>query len=281
MNKRILVTGDSICDHNYYRGRRSTADSPEPRGFRHKTAAGGALLLKELIEQVTGNLPGWKTEFGLNDNFETLPATHHAFCLWEPQVMNPDEKDAGKQIQVWRAVEPPLGYGHPELFAQPDETAKQRPEAILGHDDPTAASPEIIVVDDAGLGFRNLAAKKHWPFSKVNKKLKWVVLKLTGSVGEGDLWKEIVKHCHEKLVVIVPADQLRQHDIRISRGLSWEATAEDLAAELLDNPALQPLLAARYSRGRWTKHCDCGTAGAANVWRCSKGTANRFWARWR
>ena len=102
----------------------------------------------------------------------------------------------------------------------------------------------LVPLDDAGLGCRNLASKEHLPFSKTGKDLKWVVLKLAGSVGEGDLWKGIVKQCPEKLVVIVPADQLRQRDVRISRGLSWEATAEDLASELQDNPVLQPLLSA-------------------------------------
>ena len=47
--KTILVTGDPICDHNYYKGKRQTADSDEKRGFRYYRTGGGALLLKDLI----------------------------------------------------------------------------------------------------------------------------------------------------------------------------------------------------------------------------------------
>jgi hypothetical protein len=107
--KIIHVTGDPICDHNYYQGLRPTADSPEQRGLRFFHSGGGALLTKDIIAAATKDLDGWKIEFGLNPDFKELPPAFHAFCLWEPQPYNVEEKDTKKGFDVWRAIEPPAG----------------------------------------------------------------------------------------------------------------------------------------------------------------------------
>jgi hypothetical protein len=112
-SRLIRVSGDCVCDHNFYKGNRSTADSSQSPGFRVTESCGGALLLKELIAKATADLSGWRTEFGIGPDFAALPSEYHAFCLWEPQVANPWEEDLKKQYKVWRAVEPPLGYGQP------------------------------------------------------------------------------------------------------------------------------------------------------------------------
>jgi len=151
-SKLILVTGDPICDHNYYRGNRATADSLEPRGFRFRRTGGGSLLLKDLVEKATADLDEWRTEFGLDSDFENLPSASHAFCIWEPQENDPNEKDSAKKHQVWRAVEPPLGYGHP---SHPEtEGEKKGSGALMPRTTALEVPPDIIVIDDAGLGFR-------------------------------------------------------------------------------------------------------------------------------
>jgi RyR domain len=250
--KTILVTGDPICDHNYYRGNRSTADSPEKRGFRLTRTPGGALMLKELIAKATASLPGWRTEFGLKVNHETLPQDYHAYCLWEPQLSNPSEKDEKKRFEVWRAVEPTLGYGQKEsepLNEKEKSTFRERRIAAMGTSRRLKEVPAILVIDDAGLDFRRASSKDRWPFPEKSKTFnpRWIVLKLSGSIGEGDLWDKLVP-CHEEnLVLIVSADQLRRSDLRLSGALSWEATVEDVLAELKCNPALKPLLSARHA----------------------------------
>lgn len=243
--KTILVTGDPICDHNYYRGNRSTADSPQKRGFRELKTPGGALMLMELIANTTASL-GWQTEFGLEVDYEALPQDYHAYALWEPQLSNPAEKDESKRFEVWRAVEPALGYGNKESEAL-NENDRSFSMGTSRHFD---SVPEIIVIDDPGLDFRRVSSKDRWPFLKKSKKRlrpHWVVLKLSGSIGEGDLWDELVTCCDDNLVVIVSADQLRRTDLRLSGALSWEATVEDVLAELKSNPALEPLLSARHA----------------------------------
>jgi hypothetical protein len=247
--KLILVSGDCVCDHNYYKGKRPAADSRETRGFRVTETCGGALLLRDLIAQTTAGLAGWQTGSGYGPDFKTLPSEYHAFCLWEPQLSNPGSENPAERVEVWRAMEPPLGYGQPGEKA----TVRVCGKSCCGsarEDAQAAQAPDIIVIDDAGLGFRNASARDQWPPPVAKGRAKgsapWVVLKLAGAIGKGDLWQALVANCRERLVVVVSADQLRAADVRISRGLSWEATAEDLAAELNGNPALQPLLAARH-----------------------------------
>jgi hypothetical protein len=245
--RTVLVIGDAVCDHNYYRGNRQTADSTQSLGVRVRHSGGGALLLREIIDAALSNLPGWKAALAAQPSYEALPSTFHSYCLWEPQISNPDEKDKKKQFAVWRAVEPPLGYGHLDPSAPLDHAGEKPP---ANEDVPicSAAPGGILVIDDAGLAFRHDPYKQHWPFvgTPPGKDLpRWLVLKVTGAVSGGAFWDR-VKSFEARLVLIVSADDLRRGDVRIGRGLSWESTAEDLSCELRQNPALKPLVAARH-----------------------------------
>jgi hypothetical protein len=278
--KTILVTGDPICDHNYYKGRRFSAVSPERRGFRATCVGGGALLVKELISKVietaqeaqpmtdapAASRPvaddkaaparqargNWRVEFGLNEDFRTLPAAYHSFCIWEPQD-GPEDKAGGKTPQFWRMLEPPLGYG-------PKEEAEVDGRRPTAYDCPAGActpNPDIVVIDDAGLGFCKEENHKA-TLSAFCRRLDgdgkasedsrpdWVVVKLTGPVSDNPLLQQVISRYADRLVVIVPAEDLRRQSFRLSKGLSWEATAEDLTAELNNNPRLAPLLNARH-----------------------------------
>ena len=242
--KTILVTGDPICDHNYYKGERRTADADDVRGFRYFRKGGGALLLRDLIAR-TMEGSGWTTEFGLDPDFESLPGSCHAFSLWEPQLGG----DPKSEAKFWRAVEPPFGYGHTTAQTQAGNAPRPRTEAYVPRPTPLSEVPDIVVIDDAGIGFRDAARRELWSVVRGGNKEQrpsWAVLKLTGSIGKSALWDEIVEQCKDNLVVIVPGEELRRRDVRLSRGLSWEATAGDLAAELRSNPLLTPLLKARH-----------------------------------
>ncbi len=249
MKKTILVTGDPICDHNYYKGKRLTADSGEKRGFRYYRAGGGALLLRDLIAAtMTGEKPDdpeWIAEFGLDPDFESLPLAYHSYCIWEPQAGGGDKA----RTPYWRAIEPPLGYGHSAEEQPTGICPKPRADAYSPRPTSLTQRPDIVVIDDAGIGFRDSARRSLWPFVQDGSKTQcpeWVVLKLTGPIGKSPLWDEVTRQCRNNLVVIVPAEELRRRDVRLSRGLSWEATAEDLAAELQNNPQMTPMLKARH-----------------------------------
>jgi len=278
--KTILVTGDPICDHNYYhKGQRLSVVSPERGGLRATCVGGGALLLKDLISKVietkqeaqpTTDAPAasepaaddkaapakqardnWQVEFGLNEEFETLPADYHRFYIWEPQDGSED-KVSGKASQFWRVLEH-LGYG-PKEEKEVDgrrTTVYDRPANVR------TPNPDVVVIDDAGMGFcekKNYEAAHPGLFRCPEGEGKdakasrpdWLVVKLTGSVSDNALLEQVITQYADRLVVIVPADDLRRQNFRLCKGLSWEATVEDLTAELNNNPRLAPLLNARH-----------------------------------
>lgn len=278
----VLVTGDPVCDHDYYRGIRTAADSCEDLGFRVIRTGGGSLLQEMLIREVlqqaqareTGasakgaapatvngrNAEKWESQFGLTLEYRALPSRYHAFALWEPQLRNPKEKDPKKQKErVWRAVEPLLGYGSREPDPADESVAAEDPRIPrLGKCAASKRDPDILVIDDAGLDFRCESSRARWPHALTSAKksaaLRWVVLKLSGSPGGGALWPALVDRYADRLVVVMSANQLRCDHVKISRGLSWEATVEDLLAAVREDPVLQPLRRARYLVV--TFHCD-------------------------
>ena len=76
--------------------------------------------------------------------------------------------------------------------------------------------------------------------------LKWIILKMSRPVARGDLWREVSSKWNQELIVVVSADNLRTEDARISRGLSWESSVDDLVDEVQSNPALRGLRSCRH-----------------------------------
>jgi len=50
-------------------------------------------------------------------------------------------------------------------------------------------------------------------------------------VAQGDLWDHLSAQHAEKLVAVMTVNDLRLTEVQISRELSWERTAQDLAWE--------------------------------------------------
>jgi hypothetical protein len=171
--RTILVLGDAVCDHNLYRGNRQAADSPEDLGVRDVPTGGGALLLGAIIKEAMTDMSDWSITLGVESAHVALPPSRHSYCVWEPQLSNPDEEDKKKHLVVWRAVDPMLGYGHPAS----KNRAPAKPNKKDEHRNRPAGPSEILVIDDAGLGFRDAAYIQHWPFvtSTPNEMPKWVV----------------------------------------------------------------------------------------------------------
>ena len=94
---------------------------------------------------------------------------------------------------------------------------------------------EIVVLDDAALGFRDHSSS--WPVSITNPQpTTWVVLKCARPVVRGALWEHLTRHFAERLIVIMAVEDLRDSEVQISNQLSWERTAQDLFWELTYNP---------------------------------------------
>ena len=125
-------------------------------------------------------------------------------------------------------------------------------------------TPKIIVLDDTGNRFRRTV--EHWPASIVDNPAEsdsLVIYKLhrplpatatstakqTGGTDgtppetDGKLWSHITQRFPKQRIVIVSIDDLRDRDVPISRGLSWERTALDLVWQLLNSATFAELRA--------------------------------------
>ena len=286
--KTVLVTGDVLIDHHIYMGKRTTHDSSSGLGSTDRATLGGAGLLYRLLKQVSelrtrqaeeqkqsekGNIeaivkslyegPGvaddvkqskdrireallnalaerqpvgnlFRVEFGLDvDAKSDLPPYLHSYAIWKPF-----EEGSRRNESVWR-IELPLGYGN-----LPD----QRPEFPKGIRREPEARPQIVVVDDAGLGFRFLPAESEWP-SELREEaspVEWVVIKMAGPLGHGDLWDQVHDRFRDRLVLVASINDIRREEAKVSKGLSWEQSALDLIEALHSNPALHQLLECRH-----------------------------------
>jgi hypothetical protein len=264
----IVVTGDIVIDRHLYGGERATLGDHSARGTHMKEEPGGAVLTYRLIqsvleadlkerlsrsdqkvfkagEAVTGDSPkptGHICRLGrkMPEGASTWPERLIGYAWWEPfQKLN-------SKNQMWR-VSKALGYGPPDAAAE--YAATSLPFFRVADDLPPIR--DILVLDDAGDLFRHKDQSALWllPDETTPEAAlpRWIVLKLAGSVGQGDLWDKLIS-CgpRERLITLASARLFRQSDVRLSYGLSWERTVEHLLQELEHNPAVRPLCESRH-----------------------------------
>jgi hypothetical protein len=239
----VVVTGDVTMDWNLARTRRSDGGSSAWNAddcTRAYWQRGGAALLADLIEGVADNLRrAGKAAYVVREmgapRDKALPSDprfHHSYAMWS--LFDYDLKtsrDKNKPPQAWRVGEF-LGLDKCDAEAAGAATWK-----LVQEDSPDAA---IIVLDDADLGFREhrelwpkaLASDEHHP---------WILLKMARPIAQGTLWYDLHKHRADRLIVVMSVNDLRLTEVQISRELSWERTAQDLAWELVHNPRVNAL----------------------------------------
>ena len=243
----ILVTGDVVLDHNTYAGQRFTPDSDAVSGMQYRKQPGGAMLtygLLDALERAAASAPkgqdapsAIRLAFGLQqltaDAIQDWPSGFQAGAVWEPF-------DGPKKGQLHWRLSKNLGYGARGQSAYPASVAP-------GVD---GLKPKVLVIDDGGLGFRLKTASQCWPPFLTSEseapQLEWIILKMSRPLARGDLWRELAARWRERLIVLVSGDNLRREDVRVSRGLSWESTVDDLVDEVQSNPAVHGLQSCRH-----------------------------------
>jgi hypothetical protein len=100
-------------------------------------------------------------------------------------------------------------------------------------DDPEA---EIVVLDDAGNGFRS--AETVWPAALQKGNQPIVLIKMGRPIAQGALWEAVRENHAERMIVVINADDLRQAGVQMSRRLSWERTAQDFVWQMACNSDL-------------------------------------------
>lgn len=178
---------------------------------------------------------------------EILPVT----ALWHPVeagvCIRPDPKSKdGKKDKMWRTKRTL------SLSRLVNSVTLPPPSPTPNHFTASKQvdfSADVLVIEDNAEDFRfHLpAALLEFLKSSAEKLPSKVVLKTRAPVCHGGLWWALAESpALERLVVIVPVEDLRRADSRVSQGISWERTAADLARELQTSPALDGLRKARH-----------------------------------
>lgn len=222
----VLVTGDIVLDYHIYEGRRKHYGDGVSPGVRIVSQAGGAALIHDLLEELMKqeSSPRWASHLAVETPKATLSSAaidtaQHAYAFWRPFPENePEDK------QHWLVSEK-MGFGAVQA-APPCESwtaAERLPD-----------EPDIIVLSDGGMGFRGTA--DCWIDLDFGV-AKWIVLKTASPFFTGELWEKLSRDDEivKKLVIVVSARELRKSTARISSGLSWEETIENLLRDLQGN----------------------------------------------
>lgn len=237
----VIVTGDITVDWNILLVNQSdeTGEIWNPDDItRACPQRGGAALLADLVTELCSRLKQsnaipaqiYQTSAVIKPNSPVDPQYHHSYSVWDKYPQDKSKKEKA----IWR-VRQFMG-----LDRAAREPSAPPPAWQMVKKDP--ASAQVVVLDDANLGFRN--SPELWPAcirSPQNHQRPWVVLKMARPVAQGKLWDHLVKNFADKLITIVSVNDLRSKEVQISRELSWERTAQDVAHELVNNPAVNAL----------------------------------------
>jgi hypothetical protein len=243
--KTVVVSGDITLDWNLARSRGPEAQGPAWEAevcSRIGWQRGGAALLADLIEGVAAQIrdraaheirqpasprrtgTAGDTHIGPED-----PRFHHSYASW---LSCPYATAQGfeKEKPAWRVSEF-LGLNRCSASDTPNDWAR------VVNDSPDAS---LVVLDDADLGFRS--KPELWPVSlTAPENLPWVLVKMSRPVAQGDLWEHLCAQHADRLIAVMTVNDLRRTEVQISRELSWERTAQDLAWEVIYNRDLPGL----------------------------------------
>jgi hypothetical protein len=255
--RRVIVSGDVTMDWNLARTRKLT-DSGIAWNASDRTETyaqpGGAALEAGLMREVAGTLAeaGIAVEVS-GPGTPGGPATpvdprfNHSYAIWSRFPRRKGDRDSS----IWR-VEDFLGLDRARTPEAADAAAAEGSEAPApGKAVEAAGLADLVILDDADLGFRG--APDRWPSilrlgddaavpaTPSEGPAPWVLLKMACPVASGELWRRLLRLHAGRLVVVMTLNDLRLSDVKISRELSWERIAGDLARELPRHPAVNGL----------------------------------------
>jgi len=264
----VVVAGDVTMDLNLARNgqtRRSTSIwNPNDKVDIH-WQRGGASLLADLLEKVSLDLCK-ENNLKVSIRQPKVPQTdpggmavdqkfHQSIAIWSEKKYS--EKPLLEKEKAWR-VDEFLGVRRAEFPCPSMKVQKDSSRA------------DIVVLDDADLGFRDV--RECWPLavSAPTRKSSWFVLKMARPLAHGGLWEQLHRQHANRMVVVTTAFDLRMTEVQISRELSWERTTQDVFWELIHNPCVNAL-----------SHCahvvvSFGAAGAILLSRQKKDVSKCF-----
>jgi hypothetical protein len=228
VKKTIVVSGDLIWDYNLAQHPIALNYHSDP--LQHTVlhyCAGGAWYLRELVGLACSDLD--VTVLGPPQSerpqIEEKLRVSQAYNIWSQY-----ERCAGgsnKQERVWR-ISQFLGCQRQSDEAQPAEIRDDK------------AEPNILALDDLGLGFRD--HKRLWPAALQEGEVPEAVVCKTALPLEGPLWKRLLTDEYaQRLTVVLSVAALRARRAVISRAFSWDQTIEEIQREFMVGQSAQDL----------------------------------------
>ena len=230
----ILVTGDFLVDHHIYQGRRHHFGDLSSPGVCVKEELGGGALIHRLLSKLGLNAH-WKSILAVEEDealqkmrecispgSDCFDQQFSAYAFWRPYPLKKQAKK-GEEMR-WRVAEA-LGFGGGAV------TSGQWPWGVSPK---IPGAPEILVISDGGMGFRSRRNASNWRIPMPKERLaalfqadsaaeatpppqepRWVILKMSAPVAEGDLWRELSHHHADRLIVVVSAAELRRANVKL------------------------------------------------------------------
>ena len=217
----VLVCGDLIIDNHIYKGSRKKAATKNVGGTEIIRTLGGAHLTYSLLRfpNNTEEVISWYNSRKAFEEISKHPEDQ-AYAEWD--IVSKD-KCSFKQA---------LGFGN----VKKDQEELKYQNFV----EEPEIDPDILVIDEGGLGFREHALVEALPESKC------YILKTNSPLADGKLWKTLIEQHSRKLITLLSINELRKYDIKISKGISWEQTCLDLCYELVTHKALTNLLKSKF-----------------------------------
>ncbi len=178
---------------------------------------GGALLIKDMMDFIAGKTSNVEILSYTVKELENLSNEKIIHSLAEGKILS-SEKDFGDVYHINKF----FGYSGP---------AKGKPEYYtISKSD--LMDWDIIIIDDAGNGFRDVESA--WiDILKKAKKNSIIIYKMSWPLATGRLWKEITEKTDvNRLILLISANTLREEGVNISRKLSWERTIIDFLTKI-------------------------------------------------
>jgi len=243
--RTVLVTGDHGIDYDVYL--HSDEDNPPlntPPTIIHATWGGAGIAYRVLkaAEAQAAGAGTFEVGFAPGRDADVRPTA----AIWSPfDLGDIGATTADQKSKVWRTRRSiNLGHiGDPCILPIP---APLSPDA----DDEAYGRADVLVIEDNDGGFRVNVPPKLIELleGRAEALPQRIVMKTCAPVGHGTLWWTLAgrRDVADRLIVVVPVADIRRADVRVSQGISWERTAEDLARELMNSPALAGLREARH-----------------------------------
>ena len=230
MNKLIQIAGDVAIDHFYL----VVPQKDEGENWKlfpslqTTLLKGGAYLLAQFTVAALekAGIPGVVS--GQADPGD--PGSPEARKMIQGKVMLAKFTDEGKKESI--RVKQFLGY------STDDGKTPEMPSLV---DAPEEA--DLLLLDDAGNGFRNQSGD--FP-GAIDREGTLLVYKMSRPLAKGLLWEKVSGRKGD-WVLVLKADDIREcSNVHVTKALSWERTAMEMAYQLKRNPALGELKKAPF-----------------------------------